>query len=175
VSRIYFHSPSGEAQVAGTERAWMGCLIDDIGMATVNGNMLKNLDEWCEVWLYGKRFSDLLISSGNPGGLPYSTLVERASIALRRESWGPDQSGIWYRGHRIKTENLTANTAMLVGSEHVQLAVRLHNQCEIHSWVDGPNRAWLPTSSTPVSVEDVRNTVGRDGGWGCRRTAPGSR
>jgi hypothetical protein len=28
-------------------------------------------------------------------------------------------------------------------TEPVQLAARLHAQCEIHAWVDGPNRAWL--------------------------------
>ena len=38
---------------------------------------------------------------------------------------------------------LALNTALLLGNDVVRLMARLHGQCEVHGWVDGPNRAWL--------------------------------
>lgn len=35
MSRIYFHSLHGTAEVSGRERAWMGCLIHDIAMGCI--------------------------------------------------------------------------------------------------------------------------------------------
>ncbi len=35
------------------------------------------------------------------------------------------------------------NTAILIGNDAVILLARLHGQCEIHGYVEGPNRAWL--------------------------------
>jgi hypothetical protein len=57
---------------------------------------------------------------------------------------------------------LLANTAMRLGGDAVKLLVRLHMSCEIHAWVDGPNRAWL------ASVIDKGTDIGvlREGmGW----------
>jgi len=47
--------------------------------------------------------------------------------------------------HREPVESfaLLLNTALVLGSDPVCLAARLHGQCEIHAYVEGPNRAWL--------------------------------
>jgi hypothetical protein len=38
---------------------------------------------------------------------------------------------------------LHLNTAYFMGSDSVKLAARLHGQCELHTYVEGPNRQWL--------------------------------
>lgn len=58
--------------------------------------------------------------------------------------------------------DVALNTAMIAGSDAVRLCARLHSQCEIHAWVNGPNRAWL------ADLIDAALEVGlfRDGmGW----------
>ncbi|MEW1760426.1 hypothetical protein AB0393_28430 [Streptomyces cyaneofuscatus] len=48
-----------------------------------------------------------------------------------------------YRGHQVRPLTLLLNTAMDSGTEPLRLAARLMGQCEINTWVDGPNRRWL--------------------------------
>lgn len=36
-----------------------------------------------------------------------------------------------------------ANTALLVGSDAIAFATKLHNQCEIHGWVEAKDALWL--------------------------------
>jgi hypothetical protein len=43
----------------------------------------------------------------------------------------------------ISGMSLLANTALRLGSDAVKLLVRLDMSCEVHTWVDGPNRLWL--------------------------------
>ena len=38
---------------------------------------------------------------------------------------------------------MSLNTAMAIGSDPVRFCARVHGQCEIHGYVEGPNRAWL--------------------------------
>lgn len=35
------------------------------------------------------------------------------------------------------------NTAMALGGRPLKLLVRLHAQCEVHAYIEGPHRAWL--------------------------------
>lgn len=37
---------------------------------------------------------------------------------------------------------LQLNTAIFVGNDAVRLLARLHGQCEIHGYIEGPNRGW---------------------------------
>jgi len=131
VSRIYFHSPTAEAEVSGTERAWMGCLTAAIGLAIVNGHDIRRLAEWLDVNLFGKRVDQFQLDR---------ELVDAARLAFRHIT---DRQPLTYQGHPIPVWDLTLNTVMQVGSNPARLATRLHAQCEIHAWVDGPNRAWL--------------------------------
>ncbi|MFF8994451.1 hypothetical protein ACF09H_31915 [Streptomyces sp. NPDC014983] len=67
-----------------------------------------------------------------------------------------------HRGHGLGPFTLVLNTAMAQGSDAVRLAARLHAQCEVNCWVDGPNRAWLADVITEALA------VGRyrpDCGW----------
>lgn len=46
-------------------------------------------------------------------------------------------------GVKLSGWSLIMNTALRLGSDPVRLLTRLHGACEIHTWVEGPNRAWL--------------------------------
>lgn len=132
MSRIYFHTPTAEAEVSGTERAWMGCLTDDLGLALVDGHTIRRIAEWATI-----RF---------PDGQDVSAIRTDMDLVYRFRLYARhtrDRPLITYQGHPVPTWDLTLNTCLRIGSPPVQLAARLHAQCEIHAWVDGPNRAWL--------------------------------
>jgi len=46
-------------------------------------------------------------------------------------------------GEKLRLFPLPLNTLYRIGDAPLKLAARLHGQCEIHAWVDGPNREWL--------------------------------
>lgn len=131
MSRIYFHSPSGTAEVSGRERAWFGSLTDKIGLSLVDGHFLQNLTEWMQLDLYGRALT----------GMPNAEMVSTAHLAFRLG--GSRRPALTWRGQPIDTWTLGLNAVMTLGSRPIRLAARLHGACEIHTWVDGPNRAWL--------------------------------
>jgi hypothetical protein len=131
VSRIYFHSPGGTAEVSGRERAWFGGLTDKIGLSLVDGYFLRRLAEWMTLDLFERSVE----------GMRDGDLVATAHLAFRHGF--ESRPALTWRGQPIDTWTLGLNTVMTLGSRPVRLAARLHAACEIHTWVDGPNRAWL--------------------------------
>lgn len=135
MSRIYFHSPSGEAELRGSERAWMGGLVNDIALGILDPDS-NNADQLMR-----------LVAPGH-----YLHAAERAGYGwvgkwqeTFRLAWGgimSDGAFVW-RGHRIDAWTMNLNTALQIGADPLKLAARLHAQCEMHAWVDGPNRTWL--------------------------------
>lgn len=120
MSRIYFHSEHGDAELRGSERAYMGMLCDDLMMAAIG-----DLD-------YAKRWLLPL--------LPPSSWGERDLSLYLRSTMG---SKLIVDGEAIDTFTISLNTAIAIGGAPMRLLARLHGQCEIHCWVDGPNRKWL--------------------------------
>jgi hypothetical protein len=47
------------------------------------------------------------------------------------------------RGNRVSPFTMHLNTGLAIGSAPVKLAARIHGQCELHCFVEGPNRNWL--------------------------------
>jgi len=54
-----------------------------------------------------------------------------------------DTSSITIEGKPFSYWHASLNTVLRIGSDPLKLIARLHGQCEVHAWVDGPNRAWL--------------------------------
>ncbi|MFK0047895.1 hypothetical protein ACIQU4_28175 [Streptomyces sp. NPDC090741] len=71
---------------------------------------------------------------------------------------------VTYRGEDLALSSMLLNTAMALGGDAVRLAARLHGQCEINCWIDGPNRAWL-ADVVQGGLDDgsFRSGVGWDG------------
>lgn len=135
MSRVYFHSPHGDAELRGSERAWLGSLVDSIAFGF--------LDRYTD--------AEQLLALVRPGHWLHKedrtqpgwalTWYDRARLALG--TGNDDDPVLQWRGHGIDTFSLRLNTALRYGSDPVRLAARIHGQCEIHAYVEGINRAWL--------------------------------
>jgi hypothetical protein len=129
MSRVYFHSEDGTAELLGCERAYADGIVTDIAVG------LLDLD-----W-NAERLSSLVSSSHyirhHPERTPgwqssYTTAFKIGSKGL-----------VTWKGREIDPFDLRLNTAMLVGNGQVRFLARLHGQCEIHGYVQARNRTWL--------------------------------
>jgi hypothetical protein len=151
MSRVYFHSPSGTAELLGSERAWMGALVNDLAIG------LLNLD-----W-HADDVADLIRPdmSRPPSNRYHHTFPSWRQTFETSLKVGIQDPFVW-RDRPINAFSLFLNTALAAGSDAIKLAARLHGQCEIHTWVDGPNRAWL----ADIIIAGVDSGVFRVGaGW----------
>lgn len=62
------------------------------------------------------------------------------SVSLRV---GMDSRILVVDGEAVNVFSASLNTAVVMGSDPIILSARLHGQCEIHTYVEGANRAWL--------------------------------
>ena len=144
MSRIHFHSPSGTADIAGSERHHADFVCRDKMWEAFGGEeagieMLRpylpdfwNRAPWQEVRYY-------ITGSRSFGGCNLSDGSSELDIS-----------------------DMAGNTALADGSDAVRLLARLHGQCELHCWVDGPNRNWLAA----IIVSGRSEGVLREGmGW----------
>ena len=129
MSRVYFHSPEDTAEVSGSERAYMGSVINELSLAIINPKWQK----------------DKLLSL-----LPPSCYLKNDYKS--DVDWARDFS-IWFSvgmdgnflidGKHVELFGLALNTAYKLGNDVVRLMVRIHGQCEIHCWIPGRDRAWI--------------------------------
>jgi hypothetical protein len=70
-------------------------------------------------------------------------------------------------GTQANVFETTLNTAVVMGSDHIRLLAKLHGQCEIHAYVEGPNRAWLADIIEQGIKDKVLRVWEKDfyGGW----------
>ncbi|MEI5520686.1 hypothetical protein WB388_08730 [Streptomyces brasiliscabiei] len=137
MSRIYFHSPTRDAELRGSERAWLAGLADDLAVGMLALHHTDRVQR-----LIGLAAPDHYITrhaQDHPNGMPLATAYRLAFLHDHSHT----APIIQHRGHRIDAFDVVLNTACLLGNDQVKLAARLHSQCEIHAWVDGPNRTWL--------------------------------
>jgi hypothetical protein len=133
MSRIYFHSEHEETEVRGWERAMAGGICTDLLAVSLR------IDEE----LFSSRPSPL---RQVVDGYIRNTPKEQFERTFRAWLGGGGITGdgfILGGGKRAETFTAALNTALVMGSDVVKLMARLHGQCEIHCYVEGPNRAWL--------------------------------
>lgn len=136
MSRIYFHSPSGDAELSGSERAWMSLLVRDIAEGLLDIHDHEDTDRLLALVSAGNHLHRL--DRNSPGWLaPWANTFRRSWSGMFTEE------DFTWRGRPLNTFCVNLNTALKVGSDPIKLAARLHAQCEINAWVGGPNRAWL--------------------------------
>jgi hypothetical protein len=143
MSRIYFHSEHGTAEVSGVERA--------------------NAAQVCMRLLYvALGLSDFSQDHDSPlrALLPANESALRASnFASAFRGYCVTELEATLAAGELKTTAFVAalNTAHAMGSDPVRLLARLHGQCELHAYVEGPNRAWLAR----IIAEGLRSGVMR--------------
>lgn len=135
MSRIYFHSPTNDSEVRGSERAYAAGLINDMFISALgvsdhdfpeSPHVLRNIiapTHYClraEGSMFARQLETALHVHSSMGG---PTLV--------------------MDGQPVDTFLAALNTALVMGSDAIKLGARLHGQCEIHAFVEGANRTWL--------------------------------
>lgn len=130
MSRVYFHTEHERVELLGTERAHMGSLVTDLAVGLVpwqSDRLEPHLtpDSPLRHWLDGDKVQ---------------VLPRWISTYL---SVGDEPSFRDQDGQPLESLSLALNTALVVGSDPVCLLARLHAQCEIHCYVEGPNRGWM--------------------------------
>lgn len=147
MSRIYFHAKDGGSEVRGSERAHAGCLSNDIGI----GLLLARCRWGTELARVCAALSDGRYPVRDEQSLRLMLSVDAAEAVFKLADGTTAQAWL-----------VILNTCLRVGSRPVRLLTRLHAQCEIHAWVDGPNRGWL----AEIIEEGRRDGLMRaDSGW----------
>lgn len=154
MSSIDFHSRHGTAKLRGSERAYASMICSDMLADVLElrpGSFGGSRDQhWLTPWL-NPRFA----------GTYGNRQIEMIRLALSF-GWSGDSDITLPDGRDISPFSLGLNTAYRAGADPIRLLARLHGQCELHCWVDGPNRAWL----AKIIRDGARDRImRRDQGW----------
>lgn len=144
MSQIYFHSKEDTVGVSGSERYHAETLCHDV--------MWHDLGDATEAVALLRQY------------LPREFRTAPADdVRLYLESRPSFGGGTLHiEGHDLDVWTMAMNSALSNGGDALRLLTRLHGQCELHCWVDGPNRDWL-ASLVEAGISDG---VLRDGmGW----------
>lgn len=157
MSRVWFHTQGSRAELRGSERAWLDHIasgpaeaawnLDGLGALERCERIIEMIPEppagqyganYLHTWLRAAREQRVL---GNIGRDGYEA-ERRLASSLRTAIGGPGLS-LHAAGHDLDSSNVRLNTALMAGSDAIALAAKIHGSCEIHGWVDGPDRKWL--------------------------------
>jgi hypothetical protein len=152
MSRVYFHSPSGEVELLGGEQAHLRGLVYDLALGVLKVNDHDTAKRLRALLPAGKLGAE---EAGSPRWTAYYETAFRVA--------GDDDRTplIQWRGRPLSTFSLALNTAAVLGNDAVKLAARIVGQGEIHAWVDGPNRAWV----AGIMQAGLDSGVYRNGLW----------
>lgn len=143
MSRVYFHSKEETAELLGTERHYMGILCNDLTLSAVGS--IPHAKRWLAPLL------------------PEDSWALESDYSFRLWLCGGASSDTFtIAGNAVSVFTVTLNTAWDLGNDQVRLLARLHGQCEIHCWVDGPNRRWL---SEIIRAGRKTNVLRSGQGW----------
>src|SRR3990167_11072821 len=127
MSRIYFHSQSDTAEVRGSERAYFGTACSAIGLAMLHVHFHDD---------------------------PIQQLLP-PDCYLRRTAFDPRSFASWFSvsdererfvlpdGRRVSPFTAALNTVVVAGNDVLRVMARVHGQCEIHGYIEGPHREWF--------------------------------
>lgn len=188
MSRVYFHSPSGTAELRGSERAHLGFVAAGPARAAWGFDRHTDMEQLAEICAmipevpdgeYGSNYlhnylreaqaenarNRSLYEHWTPGRTHPSTSYGaqerfRSSLELKLLS-SMSSTAFEVAGHRFEADNVTLNTALVAGSRPIQLAAKIHGWCEVHAWVGGPDREWL----AEVIDEGLAAGIYRRGIW----------
>lgn len=155
---VYFHSPSGTVALWGGERGYLASLVSDTA-----GGLLRSLDfnEKTQTRLKALIGPDHYLAKEELSKL--SILQWAESYRLAFASGFSNESLVRVDDKNVETFSLQLNTAYVLGSDALKLAARIHGQCELHAWVDGPNRAWLADIVDSAMQSRIYRTFAQNG------------
>lgn len=136
MSRVYFKDPTDTAELHGSERAWLAGLINNLAVGTLNLG-----SHWTPEHLRKLMHPGHYL---NKSGQDVDWQAQWAQSYATAFHVGIDRGTplVQYQNREIDTFTLALNTALVLGSDALKLGARLHGQCELNCWIDGPNRSW---------------------------------
>lgn len=141
MSRVYFTTFDDEAELRGSERAWLGLFAEAIGLG-----MLPK---------YGN-ISDVIYPEEARGRLKTQAEIEtalRINLSGLRFKIGEEQIEPWV---------VNLNTALLMGNDIVRLGTFIHAQCEVHGWFKPEDFGWV----AKIIYDGLKSGLYReDAGW----------
>lgn len=131
MSRIYFHSQHGEAEVRGSERAYLGGLANDLALAVLDPHFDRR-----------EQLTPLL---------PADSYLHAMQNRDDRQWWENFKTwfsvgfrgGLTVDGTEYEPFGIALNTLVAMGNEVLRFCARVHGYCEIHGWVEDADREWL--------------------------------
>lgn len=130
MSRIYLHTRERDAEVRGSERAYMG--------ASLNHFFLGCLSDF---WYEPERLKVILPSRS------YLRNVEGVRFAESFAAWmavpALEDKAFLVSDESYEIFATVLNTALVAGSDPLKLMARIHGQCETHCYIEGQDRQWL--------------------------------
>lgn len=154
MSRVYFHSQHGDAELRGSERAHLGQIVDQITMGFLSSGLHDDVDRLLSLVPPGHYLHKQ--DRHSPGWLPQWRSTFGTALRV-----GFDDDLFTWKGRPVDPFAIRLNTALKYGNDSIRLAARLHGQCEIHGYVEGVNRAWFASLIT----EGLHARILRDGFW----------
>ncbi|MFG2046043.1 hypothetical protein ACGFIW_01265 [Micromonospora sp. NPDC048935] len=169
MSRVYFHSPSGDAELRGSERAWLRSLARGPAETAWGLDPQQGIDRVRDILalvsevpdgLYGANYLHTYLRDaeaqeqankrvyagwqpGQPLAGPTSHEPQQRLINAVRVALRVDGLRMVVADVELHTTNVDLNTALVAGSDAVRVAAKVDGWCESHCWVEGPDRAWL--------------------------------
>lgn len=188
MSRLYFLTATAAAELSGSELAWLNHLAEGPAMAAwdLDGGISGGYDHAAALlelvpevpdgphganYLHeylrkaqAERDHNHLLLAGRAAGGPWPVtcyeaqrqFVESLRCALRVGGFP-----LHVAGTELHSRDVMYNTALVAGSDQIRLAAKLGGWAEAHTWVEGPDRAWL----AEVMAEGLRTGVYRTGMW----------
>lgn len=139
MSSIAFTTLNGtdlqEARVRGVERHLAGRFVSDSLLTATGWNNDYGPSEHCR-WILEILPQDCYVRDH----------FDRHDFFRILRCWlavGSGEPWLKVGDQRPTVFQLQLNTLLAIGSDPMRLMARLHGQCEIHAFVEGPNRAWL--------------------------------
>lgn len=132
MSRLYFHSPRGDAELNGSEYVWLGSLAYDIAVGVMDLRSVTSVD----------RLRELIAPDHYMADQPVIPRRDGPTWACSFETAFRVGNVLAYEGQPIDSLSLALNTALLLGNDQIKLAARLYGQSGIYAYIEGPNRVW---------------------------------
>lgn len=156
MSRVYFHSQHGTAELRGSERAHLSLIVDNITAEFLSPPRSDEVDRLLTLIHPGH----YLHSEDRRAPDWVSNWCRTFTTAL---NVAPEDSLLEWKGRPVNPFAIRLNTALKHNDDNdtIRLAARLHGQCEIHAYVEGANRAWFAALIT----EGLDAGILREGQW----------
>ncbi len=168
MSRVYFHSPSGEAELRGSERGWLAHVSAGPAIAAwdLNTDPLPRAVEIVSLmpepapgatganYLHDYMRRAVAQDKANLEEIERDWRTAHTDYELVNRFVDALKTALRVRGFdllvpvdgttvKVSTSNLEANTALVAGSDVIRLAAKIHHWCEAHCYVEGPDRDWF--------------------------------